>query len=99
MTDKQKQAISAVNDAKQNKALDDEQYYLLLEFIMGNQPTTQYACYTLTAGISFILLCIREIRKGRREGGEQGRQTQEGWTAKLPGEQGYRTSRRAGRTL
>ena len=42
MTDKQKQAISAINDAKQNEALDDEQYYLLLEFIMGNQPTTQY---------------------------------------------------------
>lgn len=42
MTDKQKQAISAVNDAKQNGALDDKQYYLLLGFIMGNQPITQY---------------------------------------------------------
>lgn len=42
MTDKQKQAIVAINDAKQNEALNDEQYYLLLEFIMGNQPTTQY---------------------------------------------------------
>lgn len=42
MTDKQKQAIAAINDAKQNKTLDDEQYYLLLEFIMSNQPSTQY---------------------------------------------------------
>jgi hypothetical protein len=47
MTDKQRQAISAVNNAKQKEVLDDEQYYLLLEFIMGNQPTTQYITWPI----------------------------------------------------
>lgn len=42
MTDKQKSAIWALNEAMRNKAFDEEEYLLILEFIMGNQPTTQY---------------------------------------------------------
>lgn len=44
MTEKQKLAVFALNEAKQNKAFDDEEYLLLLEFVIGNQQPQVIPC-------------------------------------------------------
>ena len=44
MTDKQKQAILVLNEALQNKHLDEEEYMILLEFVV--QPK-QYVPYPI----------------------------------------------------
>lgn len=44
MTDKQKQAIWVLNEALQNKHLDEEEYMILLEFVV--QPN-QYVPYPI----------------------------------------------------
>ena len=41
MTDKQKQAILAINRAKEAGTMEEEDYLLLMEFIMNTQPYVQ----------------------------------------------------------
>lgn len=43
LTDRQKEAINLIRELRgPMDVLKDEEFYLLLEFIMGNQQSTQY---------------------------------------------------------
>ena len=46
MTDKQKQAILAISRAKEERTIEEEDYLLLMEFIMDTQRT-QYVPYPI----------------------------------------------------
>ena len=45
MTEKQKQAILVLNKAKEYGVMSEEDYLLLMEFIMETQRPTQYVPY------------------------------------------------------
>lgn len=48
LTDRQKEAINLIRELRDPMdVLKDEEFYLLLEFIMGNQQSIQYIPWTV----------------------------------------------------
>ena len=47
MTDKQKQAILAITRAKEERTMEEEDYLLLMEFIMDTRQPIQYVPYPI----------------------------------------------------